>query len=194
MHGEAGYSDRFDEAAALAIDAFRHILRKATGIPYITHLMQVCVTVGEYGGDEDQMIAALLHDYLEDVEGSCVEELESRFGSRVAQMVLELSDTVVRPKPPWRERKEKYLKKLRTKGDDVRLVSAADKLHNCNSILRDHRTIGDDVFNRFAGKKDGTLWYYREVVVALGEGWQSPLLEELRQSVARLHELADHSE
>ena len=190
MHGEAGYSARFDDAAALAIDAFRHIIRKATGVPYVTHLLQVCVTVGEYGGDEDQMIAALLHDYLEDIEGSSEEELRIRFGSRVAQMVVELSDTVVRPKPPWRERKEKYLEKLRYKADDVRLVSAADKLHNCNSIIRDYGTIGEDVFNRFAGKKDGTLWYYREVVKALATGWQSPLLDELRQSVERLHELA----
>ena len=109
MYGEAGYSNRFDDAAALAIDAFRHIKRKATGVPYVTHLMQVCVTVGEYGGDEDQMIAALLHDYLEDVEGSSADELEARFGRRVREMVLALSDTVVRPKPPWRERKEKYL-------------------------------------------------------------------------------------
>ena len=190
MHGEAGYSERFDEATALAIDAFRNIKRKATGVPYITHLMQVCVTVGEFGGDEDQMIAALLHDYLEDIEGSSEEELSARFGARVAQMVVELSDTVVRPKPPWRERKEKYLQKLRLKADDVRLVSAADKLHNCCSIIRDYQTIGEDVFNRFAGKKDGTLWYYREVVKALGEGWNSPLLEELRHSVDRLHEIA----
>ena len=91
MYGDAGYSPRFDDAAAMAIDAFRHIKRKATGVPYITHLMQVCVTVGEFGGDEDQMIAALLHDYLEDIEGSSVEELEARFGANVAGMVLELS-------------------------------------------------------------------------------------------------------
>lgn len=191
MHGAAAYSDRFDDAAALAIDAFRNILRKATGVPYVTHLLQVCVTVGEYGGDEDQMIAALLHDYLEDVEGSSFEELEARFGVRVAQMVLELSDTVVRPKPPWKERKVKYIALLRKKKPDVRLISAADKLHNCNSILRDHLTIGDDVFNRFTGKKDGTLWYYGEVVKALENGWESPLLEELRQSVGRLQLLAD---
>jgi (p)ppGpp synthase/HD superfamily hydrolase len=189
MHGKPGYSKRFDEASALAIDAFRPILRKATGIPYITHLMQVCVTVGEYGGDEDQMIAALLHDYLEDIEGSTFEELESRFGQRVAQMVVELSDTVVRPKPPWKDRKVKYLAKLRKKSADVRLVSAADKLHNCNSILRDHQNIGDSVFDRFSADKEGTKWYYREVVVALGEGWQHPLLDVLADSVARLQKL-----
>jgi (p)ppGpp synthase/HD superfamily hydrolase len=136
------------------------------------------------------MIAALLHDYLEDVEGSSVEELQHQFGDNVAQMVLALSDTVVRPKPPWRQRKEKYLALLRHKSPEVRLISAADKLHNCNSIIRDYQTIGEDVFNRFAGKKDGTLWYYRQVVVALGEGWESPLLEELRTSVHALHQVA----
>lgn len=189
MYGEAGYSARFDDAAALAIEAFRHVVRKATGVPYITHLMQVCVTVGEFGGDEDQMIAALLHDYLEDIEGSSVALLEARFGENVAQMVLELSDTVVRPKPPWRERKEKYLALLRTKSDGIRLISAADKLHNCKSIIRDHKTLGDEVFLRFAGKKEGTLWYYGAVVDALSEGWESPLLDELRHAVTELQAL-----
>ena len=189
MFGDAGYSARFDDAAALAIDAFRHIVRKATGVPYITHLMQVCVTVGEFGGDEDQMIAALLHDYLEDIEGSSMELLEARFGEKVAQMVLELSDTVVRPKPPWRERKEKYLVSLRKKDEGIRLISAADKLHNCKSILRDHKTIGDEIFLRFAGKKEGTLWYYGAVVEALSEGWESPLLDELKIAVSELQAL-----
>lgn len=189
MYGDAGYSPRFDDAAAMAIDAFRHIKRKATGVPYITHLMQVCVTVGEFGGDEDQMIAALLHDYLEDIEGSSVEELEARFGANVAGMVLELSDTVVRPKPPWRERKERYLTLLRKKSDAVRLISAADKLHNCRSIVRDHKTIGDAVFLRFAGKKSGTLWYYDAVVQVLADGWESPLLDELKVAVEELQAL-----
>ena len=184
--GDAAYSHRFDEAIALAVDAFRPILRKQTGIPYVTHLMQVCVTVGEFGGDEDQMIAALLHDYLEDVEGSKAEDLEQQFGPRVAQMVVALSDTLVHPKPPWRGRKEKYLAELRHKSDAIRLISAADKLHNCLSILRDHRAVGDEVFERFTGKKDGTLWYYREVVNSLAEGWSHPLLDELREAVAKL--------
>jgi len=186
MFGGPGYSSRFDEAMALAVEAFRPVKRKATGVPYLSHLMQVCVTVTEFGGDEDLMIAALLHDYLEDIEGSSVQELERDFGARVAELVLALSDTTHRPKPPWRERKERYLSTLADKSEEVWLLCAADKLHNCRSLLRDHRAIGDEVFLRLAGKKDGTKWYYNAIVVALSARWSHPLLDELRADVKEL--------
>lgn len=180
------YSRRFDEAVALAVDAFRHEVRKGTHIPYITHLMAVTVTVGEHGGDEDQMIAAMLHDWLEDIEGASVEVLRERFGARVAGLVVALSDATERPKPAWRQRKERYLAHLAIEPVDVKLISAADKLHNCRSIRRDLRGMGQAIFDRFTGRKEGTLWYYRAVVEALAVGWESALLDELRTEVEAL--------
>jgi len=180
------YTTRFDDAVALAVDSFRDIVRKETTIPYITHLFSVCATVGEHGGDEDQMIAAMLHDLLEDVEGTSAEQLEARFGARVARLVVALSDTTLRPKPPWRQRKERYLEHLAGEDPEVKLISAADKLHNCLSIRRDLRLFGATTFNRFTGGRDGTLWYYEQVAVALGRGWEHPLLDELVENVGAL--------
>lgn len=184
------YSERFDRAVQLTLTAFRPHFRKCSPVPYVTHLFAVCALVGEHGGDEDQMIAALLHDYLEDIEGSSVDLLEAEFGGRVARMVLALSDTVVRPKPPWEERKERYLAALRHKEPEVKLISAADKLHNCRSIVRDHLRLGDAVFERFRPAKEQTLWYYRSCVDALAHDWAHRLVIELDLEVARLHEQA----
>mgnify|MGYP000978965466 CR=1 FL=1 len=180
------YSTRFDEAVAMAVDAFRPVVRKGSGVPYITHLFSVCALVGEHGGDEDQLIAAVLHDWLEDIPDAHVDVLEARFGPRVARLVEALSDSVGSPKPPWRARKEAYLAHLRRSPADVRLVSCADKLHNCRSIRMDLRLAGPAVFQRFQGGREGTLWYYQELAVALGEGWGHPLLEVFREEVAGL--------
>jgi len=116
--------------------------------------------------------------------------LRDRFGERVAGLVLALSDTLVHPKPPWKGRKERYLAHLRTEPHDVKLISAADKLHNCGTIVRDHRATGDAVFSRFSASKEQTLWYFRSCVDALGDGWEHPLLEELRRMVDELHALS----
>jgi (p)ppGpp synthase/HD superfamily hydrolase len=186
MKGQA-YSPRFDEAVAHAVSSFRTHRRKATDIPYVTHLMHVCAYVGEHGGDEDQLIAAILHDWLEDVPHARVEELQERFGDRVARLVRDLSDSEAHPKPPWRPRKEAYLRRLREKPAELKLISAADKLHNAQCILRDHRNHGDAAFSRFTGGKVGTLWYYRGVVEALDHDWAHPLLEDLRATVLQLH-------
>lgn len=184
------YGPRFDAACAYAIDAFRHTYRKQTTIPYITHLFAVAATVGEYGGDEDQIIAALLHDVLEDVEGSSAEDLEARFGSRVSKYVVALTDTTLTPKPPWRARKEAYLAHLRHEPAELKLISAADKLHNCRSVARDHNAIGEAIFDRFTAPKHETLWYFRAVCDSLGDGWDHPILDELRAAVHALHEIS----
>lgn len=190
MRRQACYSPRLDEALALAAADFRHIRRKGTAIPYLTHLLQVMVTVGEHGGDEDQLIAAVLHDWLEDVPGATVEALSLRFGERVASLVLGLSDTVLSPKPPWEARKRAYLLHLAAAPADLKLISAADKLHNARSIHRDLFLVGDAVWERFTASKEQTLWYYRELLLALGSGWQSALLDELRAEVTALHRSA----
>ncbi len=124
--------------------------------------MGVASLVLEAGGDEDLAIAALLHDVVEDCGGApMLKEVRRRFGSRVAKIVDGCTDTDIYPKPPWRERKEKYVRRLRTEGADTRLVSAADKLNNIRSIICDYRAIGESVWSRFNGGRDGTLWYYR---------------------------------
>jgi len=181
------YSARVGEALAFAADAFAHVVRKGSGVPYITHLLQVMVHVAEHGGDEDQMIAAVLHDYLEDIEGGSADELERRFGPRVRDFVERLSDTTTRPKPPWKERKLRYITTLREEPDELKLISVADKLHNATSILRDYGRLGDEVFARFTAPRHETLWYYREVVAALGHGFSHPLLDQLRDVVKRIH-------
>jgi (p)ppGpp synthase/HD superfamily hydrolase len=136
--------------------------RKASTIPYLAHLMGVASLVLEAGGDEDLAIAALLHDVVEDCGGvPILKEVQRRFGKRVAKIVDECTDADTYPKPPWRERKEKYLRRLKQADADTRLVSAADKLNNVRSILSDYRAIGDAIWERFNGGREGTLWYYR---------------------------------
>ena len=186
----ACYGPRFEDALILAARSFRTVRRKASGIPYIAHLLWVTATVAEHGGDEDQLIAAVLHDYLEDVEGSSAAELERRFGDRATQMVQELRDTTTRPKPPWRERKVRYLAHLPHASPEVKLISAADKLHNILSCVHDYKTDGEALFDRFRGGREGTLWYFREVHWALGRGWPHPLVDELGVQVTLLHQLA----
>lgn len=181
------YSEQLDKALAFAAAAFRGRRRKGTQIPYLAHLLQVMVTVAENGGDQDQMIAAVLHDYLEDIPGSKREDLASPFGERVASLVIDLSDTTESPKPPWAARKRAYLRHLAVACPDVKLVSAADKLHNTRSTRRDHQAIGEAVWARFRPSRDETLWYHRGVVVALGHGWRHALVDELRVEVEALH-------
>ncbi len=184
--GAARYSVRVDEALAFVADEFRQKTRKGTDVPYLAHLLQVMVTVAEHGGDEEQLLAALLHDYLEDITDASAEVLERRFGARVRRLVEALSDSTSQPKPPWEERKQAYLARLRTESPDVKLVSAADKLHNATSVRRDYIAVGEAVFDRFTATREQTLWYYREVVDALGVGWSHPLLDELRIEVETL--------
>lgn len=139
--------------------------RKASTIPYIAHVMGVASLVLEAGGDEDMAIAALLHDVVEDCGGMPIlKEVRRKFGSRVAKIVDGCTDAYTEPKPPWRDRKEKYIRRLKTEDAETRLVSAADKLNNVRSILSDYRSVGESVWLRFAGGRDGTLWYYRTLL------------------------------
>ena len=174
---------RLEQSIFLATKAFSGITRKGTDIPYVTHLFCVMANVAEHGGDEDLCIAAVLHDYLEDIPGSSVSQLAAQFGDRVADIVLALSDSTVLPKPPWRERKEGFLGRLAGESEDVKLICAADKLHNVRSLLRDIKRDGLATLDRFSGGRDGTLWYYTQVVVVLSKGWQHPLLDELSEVV-----------
>jgi (p)ppGpp synthase/HD superfamily hydrolase len=184
------YGPKVGEALKLAADAFAVRERKGSGVPYLTHLLAVATLVMEHGGDEDQIAAAVLHDYLEDIPGASESELRDRFGPRVAGIVRALSDaTDALNKAPWKARKLAYLAHLRNEPHDVKLVSAADKLHNARSIVEDHGRMGDRIFDRFTGSREETLWYYREVVVALGHGFEHPLVDAVRSAVQELHRL-----
>lgn len=184
----ATYSERFDRAVLLALQDFRRITRKQTTIPYVTHLFAVTSLVGEHGGDEDQLIASMLHDWLEDIEGARAETLEAEFGPRVRSIVEALSDVIgVTPKPPWRERKDAFLEKIRHQPGEVKLVCAADKLHNAETLTRALKADGVTTLDRFNGGRTGTLWYYAAMVEALAEGWSHPLLDELASAVTSLH-------
>jgi (p)ppGpp synthase/HD superfamily hydrolase len=156
------YSQRLVEAFDYAADLHRDQKKKGTSIPYLAHLLGVASLVAENGGTEDEVIAALLHDAAEDQGGKKVlNEISEQFGDHVASIVLGCSDTLSWPKPLWKTRKKQYLKHLENADDSTILVSIADKLHNLRSIVRDYRATGEDLWDRFGGKKEGTLWYYR---------------------------------
>jgi (p)ppGpp synthase/HD superfamily hydrolase len=181
----------FEEAFRFAAEKHATQTRKKTDVPYISHLMSVAALVLEAGGDEDQTIAALLHDVVEDCGGEPVlEDVRQRFGDRVAKIVAGCTDAYTIPKPAWKQRKLDYLEVLRRADDDVRLVSAADKLHNVRTILADYRTEGDAVWERFSGRRDGTLWYYRAVLDVLTGGNPNRLVGELQRVVTELETLA----
>ena len=146
------YSQRFEQALVLAHQLHANQVRKGTTIPYIGHLLAVTAIVIENGGSEDEAIAALLHDAVEDQGGATTrEEIRQRFGENVAVIVDGLSDTDQTPKPPWRARKEAYIAHLSEASSSVLLVSLADKIHNAGSILRDLRNEGVSVWSRFKG-------------------------------------------
>jgi (p)ppGpp synthase/HD superfamily hydrolase len=153
---------RFLRAFLFTAEKHKNQTRKASSIPYIAHLMGVASLVLEAGGDEDLAIAALLHDVVEDCGGApMLNEVRRRFGPRVAKVVDGCTDSDTYPKPPWRERKENYIRHLKNANADTCLVSAADKLNNVRSILSDYREIGESIWSRFNGGREGTLWYYR---------------------------------
>ncbi len=151
--------DRLSAAAAFALTIHARQTRKGTDIPYISHLLGVASLVLEHGGDEDQAIAGLLHDAVEDQGAHQAAAIAERFGPRVAAIVLGCTDADTVPKPPWHARKESYIAHLQHADPEVLLVSCADKLHNARAIRTDLRTYGLTVYDRFTGGQDGTLWY-----------------------------------
>jgi (p)ppGpp synthase/HD superfamily hydrolase len=157
--------------------------------------MSVCALVLEAGGDEDQAIAALLHDAVEDRGGrSTLDTIRQMFGDRVADAVESCSDSLeTNPdeKLPWRLRKDKYLEHLRTANADALMVSAADKLHNARAVLADYREVGEGLWSRFNAPREDQLWYYDTLVATL-QGTKAPkaLVDELSLVVGELKHLA----
>ncbi|OYT73919.1 MAG: phosphohydrolase [Chloracidobacterium sp. CP2_5A] len=184
-------SERYDEALVFAHQLHRRQKRKGGTTPYIAHLLSVSALALEHGADEDQAIAALLHDAVEDQGGDAArQEIRRRFGDRVAALVDDCTDADQTPKPPWRARKEAYLRRLRTLPEASRLVSLADKLHNARAILLDYRAVGESLWLRFEGRREGTLWYYRSLVEIFAGSPPLALANELERTVLELERLA----
>jgi len=187
-------TSRFADALAFAFEVHREQTKKGGPVPYIAHLLEVAGLVLSYGGDEDEAIAGLLHDTVEDHPDIVSFELiAKRFGAQVAAIVESCSDATVIPKPPWRPRKEKYIAHLRDAPGPVLMVSAADKLANARAVIRDYREVGEEVWKRFNAGKADQLWNYRAVTQALtdaaGNGRACALVAELRRTVDQLEKL-----
>ena len=178
---------RFRRAFLFAAEKHARQARKASTIPYIAHLMGVASLVLEFGGDEDMAIAGLLHDVVEDCGGApMLKEVHRRFGARVAKIVDGCTDSRVTPKPAWRERKENYIRHLKSADAETRFVSAADKLNNIRSILSDLRDVGEKIWQRFNGGREGTLWYYRALLDEFKRHKPDRLIREFELEVAEL--------
>jgi (p)ppGpp synthase/HD superfamily hydrolase len=183
-------TDRLSEAFAYAERLHRKQTRKGNDIPYVAHLMAVCATVLEWGGDEDVAIAALLHDAVEDQGGlDTLNEIRRRFGERVAEIVAGCSDSMTADKAvkaPWQERKESTVQKLRNAGLDIALVTAADKLHNLSALVRDVRRDGPATMSRFNAAPDRIVWYHAAVADALDRHRERIPVSEIERTNAEL--------
>lgn len=185
---------RFRRAITAALNFHREQTRKGGTVPYIAHVLAVTSIVQEYGGTESEAIAALLHDAVDNGgEWAALDEIRRKFSQEIADIVLNCTDAMEFPKPPWRERKEAFLKDLPKASDSARLVIAADKLHNARCLLADLRSQGDEVWERFSGGKDGTLWYYRAVAEALKSAGPHLLAAELGRVVGELEQVAQRA-
>lgn len=185
-------TDRYDAAVAWARELHAEQTRKGTTIPYLSHLLAVSARVLEDGGDEDQAIAGLLHDSIED-QGVTPDEIDARFGPEVARIVVACTDADTVPKPPWRERKEAYLRHLLDADEPILRVCAADKLHNVRSLLRDVAEQGDQHWERFNAAPVEQAWYFSQLASIVGPGLDSPLGREFVATAAQLVAVIERS-
>ena len=180
----AKLTPRFDDAFRYAHDVHNTQTRKGTGSPYVSHLMGVASLVLDDGGNEDEAIAALLHDAAEDHGGrDRLEDIRTRFGDAVAKIVEDCTDSWSEPKEPWLERKQAYIQHARHLSGSSLRVSAADKVHNAYAILRDLRNFGERVFERFQATPDDVVAYYESLVRAYREAGGGLLVDELDRIV-----------
>ena len=183
-------TERFEQALVYATRLHATQIRKATGVPYITHLLSVTALVLEDGGNEDEAIAALLHDAVEDQGGKATRaEIYRLFGEQVVAIVDGCTEFDSLPKPPWRDRKQRYLEQLRQGSSSVRRVALADKLHNARSLLSDYRQQGDEIWSMFGAGKEGMLWFYHSLLWVYRSTGSNPLVEELARVIGELEQL-----
>jgi (p)ppGpp synthase/HD superfamily hydrolase len=186
-------SRHFEKALTYATRIHGGQLRKKTRIPYIAHIIGVAAIAMEYGANETEAIAALLHDAVEDCGGAKrLRDIERKFGKKVARIVNGCTDTDRTPKPPWLERKKAYIAHVRHAPMPTKLVSASDKLHNVRAILMDYRKEGERLWSRFNAGKHGALWYYRSLVNAFTDKRIEPLVQELNRTLTQLEFLSNH--
>ncbi len=182
---------RYRDALHLAFELHAGQIRKGSSIPYVSHVLAVSGIALEHGADENEAIAALLHDAAEDAGGrATLARIRRQFGDLVADIVDGCTDTYETPKPPWKARKEAYIKHVFTASSSVRLVSASDKLHNARSILSDLRVHGVAVWSRFTATPEETKWYYRALLAAFSEHWRTPLVEELNRTFSEIERIS----
>jgi GTP pyrophosphokinase len=193
----AAFHTEFERALTFATRLHAPQTRKETDIPYISHLIGVAGLVLENGGDRNQAIAGLLHDAIEDRgvdypggAGALRSDIETEFGPMVLRIVEGCTDAKTMPKPPYRERKERYIAHLEDAPSEVLLVSCADKLHNARAIVADLRVMGNALFDRFNGGRDGTLWYYESLATVFERRGPRHLAAELRRTVETMKTLA----
>jgi (p)ppGpp synthase/HD superfamily hydrolase len=185
-------SQQFEKALLYATRIHGGQLRKKTRIPYIAHILGVTAIALEYGANETEAIAALLHDAVEDCGGAKrLRDIERKFGKAVAEIVEGCTDTDQVPKPAWLERKKAYVAHVRLASMPTKLVSASDKLHNVRAILMDYRQEGETLWPRFTGGKQGALWYYRALVKAFSGKRIQPLVQEINRILTELESLAN---
>jgi len=159
------------EAYAYAAGAHGRQTRKGTSVPYVTHLMNVASTVLAHGGDEFESAAAFLHDTVEDQGGEArLADVRERFGTRIAEIVEGCTDADTFPKPPWRPRKEAFVKHLESAEPSVLLVMAADKLDNLRSIVDDYRDVGENIWSRFHAGREDQVWHFGALHDVLARG------------------------
>lgn len=183
-------TERYRDALQLAWQLHLLQVRKGTAIPYLSHLIAVSGIALEHGANEDEAIAALLHDAVEDAGGlPTLNMIRDTFGAVVADIVAGCTDAHEEPKPAWRPRKEAYLRHLAHASASVRLVSNADKLHNARCILADLREHGPALWSRFTAGREGSLWYYRALVQAFEAHGRTPLVDELDRVVCTIEAL-----
>ncbi|MDA0204619.1 MAG: HD domain-containing protein [Acidobacteria bacterium] len=182
-------SERFQEALAWTSALHRRQARKGPAVPYVAHLLAVCSLVLEAGGDEDEAIAALLHDAVEDQGGvPRLEEIRSRYGDRVARIVDGCTDAYDSPKPAWQKRKQDFISSLDQAMESVVLVVAADKLHKAQSTIESLKAEGPLAWERFRGR-ERAMWYYQQITVAIERRGESSLTRRLRSAVDALESL-----
>lgn len=183
-------TERFEDALIYATRLHAMQKRKGSSVPYLAHLLGVTSLVLEDGGGEEEAIAALLHDAVEDQGGlDTLAEIERRYGPEVAGIVDGLTDAYTDPKPPWKERKTAYIASIRTASPAVIRVSLADKVYNARSTLGDIRHEGEAGWDKFNGGKEGTLWYYRQLIHEFKSHGSRLLLNELIRIVDELEKL-----
>jgi (p)ppGpp synthase/HD superfamily hydrolase len=180
-------SQKFEHALAFANQVHAHQKRKDSGAPYFAHVIGVAALVLEDGGSEEEAIAALLHDTAEDQGGQAMlDEITSRFGETIAQIVAECSDTLLNPKPPWQARKAGHINTLRTARPETIRIMLADKVYNSRNLLRSLQERGEVVWENFKGGRDGTIWYFQQMYAVFSRTQSGYMLDEFGRNIKRI--------